>query len=119
MKGSEVIKALEEGKSIKAVDWEEGQYIYLDKSNRIIDEEGEEYMIFHLFEDRWKVYDSRKELPKEFEWLKAFSVNRCAFNEAGKCNKCPMSEQTQVTQWSICKTISEIAKELNKEYKID
>lgn len=123
MNAYEVTKALMEGKKVRDVDWIKDRYIYLKNANTIIDDEGNESVaLLRLFDREWEIYDERKDIPEQFDWLKSFSdmhtTGKCKFDIKEGCNKCPLSEQTQVTQWSICTTISGMAKELNKKYKL-
>lgn len=117
MRGIEVLKALEYGKKVRVIDWVDGHYVYLE-NNIVIDDEGKESIaLLKLYEKEWELYDGRKKLPKQLEWLKSFYnmhiTDECDLEIEDHCQGCPLHNQT------FCKSITEMAKELNKEYKLD
>lgn len=117
MRGIEVLRALEHGKKVRVTDWVDGHYAYL-KDNMVIDDEGKESLaLLKLYEKEWEIYDERKELPKQLEWLKSFYymhiTDECDLEIEDHCEGCPLHNKT------FCETITEMAKELNEEYKID
>ena len=60
MKTWEAMKALEEGKKIRHIDWSPEEYFYLNKSNReeeIRDEQEKNYDSITLYVDGWELYE--------------------------------------------------------------
>lgn len=63
MKGSEVLKALEEGKKMRIKDWRQHEYIYKNENNEIVDEEDIDQNMLGLnifWKGEWKEYIDSK-----------------------------------------------------------
>lgn len=69
MKFWEAMKAMEEGKKVRKAYWSEHQYIYLDKKNRCIIDDGEDYFSIGNIEDEeeWEIYEEKKEVDLRFK----------------------------------------------------
>lgn len=54
MKTWEAVRALEEGKRVRKVYWNEDKYILADEYGNVIDEEGKPYVVEYL-NDNWEL----------------------------------------------------------------
>jgi len=63
----EAMKALEEGKKVRAISWSKGQYIKLSSSKTLITEEGYDYFDAYFFGDLVDCYWEIVEEP-ELYW---------------------------------------------------
>ena len=69
MKFWEAMKALEEGKKVRAVDWGDDEYITL-RGEILVDEEG--YTCTHTLEGeginkKWEIHDEKKDVDPKFK----------------------------------------------------
>ena len=54
MKTFETVRALEEGKKVRKIYWEEGKYVMADEYGNMIDENGKPFVIEYL-QDNWEL----------------------------------------------------------------
>ena len=69
MKFWEAMKAMEEGKKVRNEEWSEHQYIYLDKNDKSIIDEEEDYFPIRYIEDEeiWEIYEEKKDVDPRFK----------------------------------------------------
>lgn len=76
MKGSEVLKALEEGKKMRIVDWRQHEYIHKNENNEIVDEEDieQDMLGINIFlKGEWEEFKEQK--FKVGDWIACDTEN--------------------------------------------
>lgn len=66
MKFWEAMKAMEEGKKVRKVNWEDEAYIYINENSEIRDNE-DFYPALYCINEEWEIYDDRKEVDPRFK----------------------------------------------------
>ncbi len=62
----EATKALEEGKKVRKLYWEEDNYIYLNHNNDIVNNYDDIVDLYYIpYEDEWEIYKEKKEIKDE------------------------------------------------------
>ena len=71
MKLWEAMKALEEGKKVRRVDWEPYEYIYIDSYNEVINNYGSkaDNKILDNIYARWEIYKDKGDIILNFGYL--------------------------------------------------
>lgn len=127
MKTWEAMKALEEGKKVRQVDWEPDEYIVINfkysTDSKIVDEKGNPSYI-QLVDYEWEIYDDRKDAPLAWRMLYKKLIEAAEFIEGeistgyvcnkGECHDCPFT--------MLCDLYSDLFEELerlNKYFKLD
>ena len=64
MKFSEAMKLLEEGKKVRLVGWNKGEYIYLDEFGCLLNDDGSDYEPYVITEE-WEEYIEETEETEE------------------------------------------------------
>lgn len=64
MKFSEAMKLLEEGKKVRLVEWNKGEYIYLDNEGCLLNDNGSDYEPYKITGD-WEEYIEETEETEE------------------------------------------------------
>lgn len=127
MKLWEAIKAMEEGKKITHPTFEYYifDYLYLNvETEHITNSNGKAFDIngMDAINDKWELYDDRKEVPDRFKWMKEMyktykddCVGHCP------CKGCMIERDIKINgrNSDLCCVISAISEQLNKEYKLD
>lgn len=126
MKTWEAMKALEEGKKVRHVYWEQDKYIVIDFTsayNHIVDEKGNLSCINET-NDEWEIYDDRKNVPLVWRMMYKKIVELAEFIDGetstgylcnkGECHDCPFA--------MLCDLYDDLSEELerlNRLYKLD
>ena len=71
MKLWEAMKALEEGKKVRRVDWESYEYIYIDSYNEVINNYGSkaDNKILDNIYVKWEIYKDKSDRILSFDYL--------------------------------------------------
>ena len=111
------MKALEEGKKITRITWEEGRYIY-KKGYEIYDQDGNSFDI-SVADFGYRVYDDRKDAPKEI--ISLYYTIDSIFNCPNKQSNTKLNEFFDELSEDGRNTLVEVYKlmrHLNNNYKL-
>lgn len=111
MKFWEAMKAMEEGKKVRNVNWGEHQYIYLDKNDKSIIDEEEDYFPIRYIDDEeiWEIHEEKYEEKKEAPYaLRQLAIDLMQFD----------SDLNSMVDKEDIGSISTLLVKLNEKYDI-